>query len=183
MQLLRRIKAILLRPDLAWPVFAQEKRDASALWTRYLAILALIPALARFIGASLVGWYAPLLPSLAGALVVYLSSFAIVYVLARIIDALAPRFGGRKDFAGALKLAVYSSTSVWLAGVFLLVPGLSFLVILGLHGAYLLWTGLPVLMRVPPEKALPYAAVVAGCGLIMAVGLGLIVAPLFAAPA
>jgi hypothetical protein len=183
MALLRRIKAILSAPDMAWPVIAREKGDAAALFIRYVAILAAIPALGRFIGAALVGWYAPILPSLAGALVIYLASFAIVYVLALIIDALAPRFGGQKNFAGALKLAVYSFTPAWLAGIFLLVPGLSFLVILGAHGIYLLWTGMPVLMRVPAEKALPATAVVAGCAIVGVVALGLIVAPLFGAPA
>jgi hypothetical protein len=183
MEMLNRIRSILLAPRLEWPVIAQENSDASALFLHYAAILASIPALARFIGASLVGWYAPILSSLAGALVTYLSGLAIVYGLALIIDVLAPRFGGQKDFAAALKLAVYSATPVWIAGIFLLVPGLSFLVILGLHGAYLLWAGLPVLMRVPAEKALPYTAVVAGCGLLVAVGLALIEAPLFGAPA
>jgi hypothetical protein len=183
MELLRRIKAILVSADAAWPAIAREEGDASALFVRYVAILASIPAMARFIGAALVGWYAPVLPSLAGALVIYLASFAIVYVLALIIDALGPRFGGQKNFAGALRLAVYSFTPVWLAGIFLLVPGLSFLVILGVYGIYLLWTGLSVLMQVPAEKALPATAVVAGCALVMVVGLGLVVAPLFGAPA
>jgi hypothetical protein len=183
MNLLRRIKAILSSPDIAWPVIAQEKGDASTLFIRYVAALASIPALGRFIGAALVGWYAPFLPSLTGALVIYLASFAIVYVLALIIDALAPRFGGQRNFAGALKLAVYSFTPAWLAGIFLLVPGLSFLVILGVHGIYLMWTGLPVLMQVPAEKALPATAVVAGGAIVGVVALGLIVAPLFGAPA
>jgi Yip1 domain len=182
MGLLDRIKAILLTPQTEWPVIAQEKGEAARLFIRYVAILALIPALARFIGTVLIGWYAPILPSLAGALVTYLSGFAVVYALALIIDWLAPRFGGQKDFAGALKLAAYSFTPVWIAGIFLLIPGLSFLVILGLHGVYLLWAGLPILMRVPSEKALPCAAVVAGCGLIIAFGLGLIEAPLFRPP-
>jgi hypothetical protein len=181
MELLKRVKAILQTPHAEWPLIAQEKGDASALFSRYVAILALIPALAHFIGASLIGWYAPILRSLAGALVTYLSGFAAVYVLALIIDALAPRFGGKKDFAGALELAVYSYTPVWLAGIFLLVPGLSFLVLLGLYGVYPLWTGLPLLMQAPAEKVLPYTAVVAGCALIVAVGLGLIEAPLFSA--
>jgi hypothetical protein len=135
MELFKRVKAILLTPHAEWSVIAQEKSDASALFIRYVAILALIPALARFIGTSLIGWYAPILSSLAGALATYVSAFAVVYILALIIDVLAPRFGAQKDFARAVKLAVYSSTPVWIAGIFLLVPGLSFLVILGLHGA------------------------------------------------
>jgi hypothetical protein len=181
MQLIYRIKGILLKPQTEWLVIAEEKGDASALLIRYVAILALIPALARFVGAALVGGYAPVPSSLAGALVIYLSGFAIVYGLALIIDALAPIFGAQKDFAAALKLAVYSTTPVWIAGIFLIVPGLSFLVVLGLQGIYLIWSGLPILMRAPPERTLPYAATVGGCVLIMAVGLALSVAPLFSA--
>src|SRR3977135_357630 len=179
MDLLRRIKAILSTPHAEWPVIAREKGEASALFVPYVAILAAVPALARFTGTSLVGGYAPIVPSLAGALVTYLAGFAIVYGLALVIAVLAPRFGAQRDFAGALKLAVYSSTPVWLAGIFWLVPGLSFLVILGLHGVYLLWAGLPILLRVPDAKALPYAAVVAGCALIVTVGLGRLAGPLF----
>jgi hypothetical protein len=182
-RLIRRLKGILLTPHTEWLAIAQERGDTSALFIRYVAILAVIPALARFVGAALVGWYAPVWSSLAGALVIYLSGFAIVYCVALIIDALALMFGARKDFAAALKLAVYSATPVWIAGIFLLVPGLSFLVILGLHGVYLLWTGLPIVTQAPPEKTLPYAAAVGACALIMAIGLGLSVAPLFSAPA
>jgi lysylphosphatidylglycerol synthetase-like protein (DUF2156 family) len=182
MGLLARVKAIVLTPQTEWPVIAREQGAASRLFVHYVAILALIPALARFIGTALIGWYAPISSSLVGALVTYLSEFAVVYGLALVIDALAPRFGGRKDFASSLALAAYSFTPVWLAGIFLLIPGLSFLVILGLHGVYLLWAGLPVLKRVPAEKALPCAAVVAGCGLIIVAGLSLIEAPLFSPP-
>jgi hypothetical protein len=37
-------------------------------------------------------------------------------------------------------------------------------------------------MRVPSEKVLPFTAVAAGCTVTIAIGLGLIVAPLFGAP-
>ena len=63
MGLLNRVKAILLKPHTEWPVIAREKSDVSGLFVRYVAILALIPSLARFIGTSLIGWYAPILSS------------------------------------------------------------------------------------------------------------------------
>jgi hypothetical protein len=179
MEWLFRIKAILLAPHAEWPVIAQEKGDAQALFIPYVAVLALLPALAHFIGAGLVGGYAPILSNLAGAVGIYLSGFAVVYVIALITEALAPTFGAQKNFISALKLAVYSYTPVWLSGIFLIVPGLSFLVIFGLYGAYLLRTGLPILMRAPEEKASRYAAVIAGCALAIAVALGALEAPLF----
>lgn len=183
MELLIRIKAILLNPQAEWPEIAQEKGEVPVLFVHYVAILALVPALAHFIGASLVGFYAPVLRSLAGAVVTYVAAFAFVYVLALVIDALAPVFGARKSFASAFKLSVYCCTPVWLAGAFLLVPGLSFLVILGLYGLYLLGTGLPVLMQAPAGKTLPYTAAAGACALVLAIGLGLATAPLFSAPA
>ena len=67
---------------------------------------------------------------------------------------MAPLFGGRQDFDSAFKLAVYSYTPVWLAGIFLLLPGLRFLILLGFYGAYVLALGLPRLMKSPRAEIL-----------------------------
>jgi hypothetical protein len=91
-----------------------------------------------------------------------------------VIDLLAPRFGGKKNFSNAFKLSVYSHTPLWLAGVFLLIPGLNFLLILGLYGFYLLWVGLPILMGVPNERAFTYAIVATACALAPAVVLAIV---------
>jgi hypothetical protein len=98
----------------------------------------------------------------------------MVYIIASVIDLLAPRFGGKKNFPNALKLSVYSHTPLWLAGVFLLIPGLNFLLILGLYGFYLLWVGLPILMGVPNERAFPYAIIATACALAPAVVLAIV---------
>ena len=132
------------------------------------------PKVAHFIGQSLIGGYAPIVPSLVRAVVVYLVAFAMVYIIAGVIDLLAPRFGAEKNFPNAVKLSAYSHTPLWLAGIFLLIPGLNFLLILGLYGFYLLWVGLPMLMKVPNDKALPYAAIVTACALIPAIVLTMI---------
>jgi hypothetical protein len=174
MKLVERVRALLLTPRLEWKVIEQEPKTASDLFIDYVAILAAIPEVARFVGQSVIGDYAPAVPSLARMVVVYLLTFVMVYVIACVIDLLAPRFGGQKNFSNALKLSVYSHTPLWLAGIFLLIPGLNFLLILGLYGLYLLWTGLPLLMQVPDEKALPYAAIVTACALVPAVVLAIV---------
>ena len=174
MMLLERVKEIMLTPRAAWPAIAQDPSHPSVLFVNYVAILAAIPEIANFIGRSLIGGYQPVLAGLLRAVVVYLAAFGVVYLLACVIDVLAPRFGGRKHFANALKLSVYSLTPLWLAGVFLLVPGLSFLLVLGVYGAYLLWIGLPLLMGVPAERAPIYAIAVTACALIPAVVLSII---------
>jgi hypothetical protein len=177
-RLVKRIGAILLAPEAEWSVVAGEQ--SSALLLPYVAILSLVPAAARAIGASLVGAYAPLVPSLAGALIIYLSGFVIVHVLAFLVDALAPRFAGRKDFSRALALTAYAATPIWLAGIFLAVPGLSFLAIFGLYALYLVWSGVPVLMRAPPDRVFAYTAAIVVGALVAVVIASAIATPFFA---
>ena len=178
-QLIERVKAILLTPQTEWPEIAREPGEASVLFTRYVAILAIIPALAGFIGMSLVGSYVPFFRGLTSALFGYVLTFVLVYVVALIVDALAPTFDAQKNFPNALKLTVYSFTPFWLAGIFLLVPGLSFLRILGLYGIYLAWLGLPPLLLAPRDKALPYTATTVVCAVILVIVTGLALTAIF----
>jgi Yip1 domain len=190
MSLVDRVKNIILAPKSEWPVIDREPGDVAYLFTNYVAILAAIPAICGFIGMSIVGMSLPGLgfvrmpvaSGLLNAIVGYLLSFAAVYVVALIVDALAPTFAGRKNFESALKLAAYSYTPSWLAGIFLLIPGLRFLVVLGLYGFYLLWLGLPLLMRSPPDKALPYTGAVVVSAIVIQIILSLLLGALFSYP-
>ena len=174
--LVARVRATILTPHTEWFAIEREGGDLSTLFTRYVAILAAIPALARFTGESLIGGYTPILPGLIYAIAGYVLTFALVYGVALIANALAPTFDGSKDFSRALRLTVYSYTPVWLAGIFLLVPGLSFLSILGVYGVYLLRLGLPVMMATPVRQALPYAVAVAVSALVLEILLRIVLA-------
>jgi hypothetical protein len=97
------------------------------------------------------------------------TSLAAVYVLAVIVEALAPNFAGQANRIQALKVAGYSYTAIWIAGVALILPGLSGLVALAgaLYSIYLLYLGLPSTMKVLPERATGYAAIVVLSGLVL----------------
>jgi hypothetical protein len=178
--LLARIRNIIADPRSEWPLIATEPGDPMRLFVGYVAVLAVIPAIAGFIGTSLVGvpvsagrLHDPLLPGLVRALMSYLFSFVIVYLTALVIDVMAPLFQTGRNFTNALKLAVYSFTPIWLIGIVLMVPGLRFLSILGLYAIRLVWTGLPPLMGTPRPKILPYALsiVVAAFGITLAMSV------------
>jgi hypothetical protein len=166
-----RAAAMLVDPAAEWAVIQQESGDPAYLLSRYVAALALVPAICSALGASAIGVTAAdgtvvrasLFDGVFGAIFGYAESFAIVLAVGLIINLIAPLFGGRRDFDSAFKLAVYAYTPVWLAGIFLLLPGLRFLILLGCYGAYLAWTGLPRLMKSPPQHAQLYALVVAVC--------------------
>jgi hypothetical protein len=175
MKLIERVKAILLTPRTEWPVIGRERATMAGLFIKYVAILAAIPEIAHLIGQAFVGEaHIPIESALVRAIVSYAVTLAMVYIIASVIDLLAPRFGGKKNFSNAFKLSVYSHTPLWLAGVFLLIPGLNFLLILGLYGFYLLWVGLPMLMGVPNERAFPYAIIATACALTPAVVLAIV---------
>jgi hypothetical protein len=106
-----------------------------------------------------------------------------VYVLSIIIDKLAPTFSGTPSQIQALKVATYSYTASWVAGIFLLVPALSFLSILGVYSLYLLYLGLPVLMKSPADKALNYTVVVIIAAIVLFMAIGLVAGMFVAGPA
>ena len=176
-----RVKSILLDPAAAWRLIEKEVGDPAYLLSRYVALLALIPALSGFVGATLIGSIAPsgvivrvdIVDGLLGAIFSYATSCAMALLLGLLINLLAPTFGGRRDFENAFKLAVYSFTPLWIAGIFLLLPGLRFLLLTGAYGIYLLWLGAPRLTKVPEGQAVNFTAliVVCACGLLYAAAL------------
>jgi hypothetical protein len=175
MRLVERVNAILLSPHTEWVVIAKERATMSDLFIKYVAILAAIPELAHLIGQRFIGEARePFSSLLLRAVIAYAVTFVMVYVIAVVINLLAGRYGGKRDFRNALKLSVYSHTPLWLAGVFLLIPGLNFLLILGVYGVYLLWVGLPILLEVPSGRALHCAVYATVCALVPAVVLAIV---------
>jgi hypothetical protein len=176
MDLTTRAKNIILTPNTEWPVIAQEQTPTGTLISGYVAPLAAISAIAGFIGGSFVGttvpflgtYRAPIMTGLVSAILVFVMSIVAVFILSFIIDALAPTFGAQKNSSQAMKVAVYSYTPAWIAGVLNILPPLSVLGILaGLYGIYLLYLGLPHLMKAPQDKAVPYTAVVVVCAIVL----------------
>ena len=186
-----RAAAILIDPAAAWPRVAKEPADWLDLMTRYVALVALIPALSGFIGACIIGVIVPgtgvvrasLFDGIFGAIFFYLENFVLVLVLGLSIHFAAPLFGGRKGFAGALTLAVYSYTPAWLAGIFLLLPGLRFLTLLGCYGAYLLLVGLPLMTHTPPPQSRVFAALIVVAAFILTLFAGWAQHRVFGVPA
>jgi hypothetical protein len=168
MNLFERVKNILADPKTEWPRIAREPGDVAYLFANYVAVLAAIPAICGWIAWIVVG--APVVAGVLITLLRYGLSFVSVYLVALIVDALAPTFDAEKNFDNALKLAVYSATPFWLSGVFSLVPGLGFLRILALlYAAYLLWLGVAPLMRSPSDKSLGYTGAIVGCAIAIGV--------------
>ena len=179
MSIVDRAKNICLTPNTEWPVIAGETTQTGTLITGYVLPLAAIGAVAGFIGQSIVGLpfvgRLSVTTGLTSAVFVLVMAVVSCLIVGFIINALAPTFGGQKDQTQALKVAVYSYTPAWIAGVLNILPMLGMLAILGgLYGIYLLYLGLPRLMKCPEDRAIPYAVVTVLCAIVISVVLGAI---------
>jgi hypothetical protein len=167
MNLVDRVKNILLSPRTEWPKIAAEAATVQSLYVGYILILAAIGPIALLIrsgGAAI-----------AVAVAQYAIALVVTYLIALIVDVLAPTFSGTKDFMQSLKLVAYSYTAAWIAGVFLLLgstTGGLLGLIAAIYAWYTFYLGVPVLKKCPPEKAVGYTIVVVLCGIVLAIVLG-----------
>jgi len=180
MNVIERAKAILLKPAETWPVIDAEPATVASIYKEWLVIMAAIPAVCTFIGLSIVGagmfgygFRVPILYGLESMVLRYVLSLAVAFVMALIVDALAPSFGGTKNQIAALKVVAYGSTASYVAGVLSILPSLGLLgIIAACYSIYLIYLGLPVLMKCPKDRAAGYTAVVIIVGIVAAIIIG-----------
>jgi len=190
MNLVSRTKNMLLSPKQEWQVIDDEATSVGGLYIGYIVPLAAIGPVASSIGMAVFGISVPVLgtyrvpidAAVRQGITQYVLALVGVFVLALIIDELAPYFRGQENRYQALKVAAYSSTAVWIVGVVGLIPELSILWPLGLYSLYLLSLGLPVLMKVPQDKAMGYTVAVIICAVLLFFVIGMIAAKLGGGP-
>jgi hypothetical protein len=168
MNLVDRAKNILITPKTEWEVIKNEQTTTADLFTKYAMILAIIPVIATIIGFSIIGvsfgfgvsfkW--PLSSSILHGVISYVLNLGSIYVIALIVDALAPSFGSTKNLDASLKVVLYSYTASFIAGIFMLIPMLSWLaIIVSLYSFYLMYLGLKIVKDTPQDKIAGYLVV------------------------
>lgn len=192
MNVIQRVKKILFEPQTEWLVIDVERTTTQELYTGYIMPLAAIGPLAMLIGLSTMGINVPFVGTMqvpfsslvTQTIVTYVMGLVGAYVLALIINALAPMFSGVGNMSQALKVAAYSATAAWVGGIFNLLPALSLLgVLAAAYTLYLLYLGLPVLMKSPPERAMGYAVTVVIAAVVLFVVIGVISSVFIVPPA
>jgi hypothetical protein len=182
LNLIERAKNILLTPKTEWDVIAGETAVPMTLVVGYVLPLAAIAAIAGFISSAVIGTSLPFggtfrMPmTWALAMLVYglVMSVVACFVVGFIIDLLAPTFGGTKNYNAAFSVAVYAYTAGWVGALFRVIPYLGWLLafLVSLYGIYLLYLGLPKLMKNPVDKSVGYTALV----IVVAIVVGFVIA-------
>jgi Yip1 domain len=175
MNLVNRAKNMILSPKTEWDVAAAEPTPPAQVVTGYVLPLAAAYALASFIGtaliASFIGGAAGIGFALVAAIYHLVMAVVMVFVMGFIIDALAPTFAGTKNFNQAVKVSAYAYTPVWVFGLLTIIPFLGWLAVLVgvIYSLYLLYLGLPRLMRSPEDKSVPYVVVIIVCAIVLGI--------------
>ena len=176
MDLFERVKNILLQPKTEWPKIAAETATVQSIYVGYILILAAIGPLAMMVRSVAAGFGT----GIPFAIGVYLLTLVSVFIVALIVDTLAPTFGSERNFVGSLKVVGYAYTAVWVAGVFRLIPTLGGVIALiaGIYSIYTFYLGLPPVKKCPPAKAVAYTIVVLICNILLFWVLGLVLLPM-----
>lgn len=181
MNLIQRATNITLNPTSEWQVIEPESTSISDLFKTYIMPLSAIPLLASFVGMTLIGMSlpfvghirTPITTGLTTLVLGFVLSLLSTFVVSLIINALAPSFGGEKNSTQALKVTAYAFTPMWIAGVLNAIPMLGMLTILaGIYSIYVLYLGLPVLMKASQDKAVGYTVVSVICSFVLMIIIG-----------
>ena len=162
MDILQRVKNIIMTPKTEWPVIAAEEPNIVEIFKGYVLPLALIPSIAYIIGLGVIGMgmMSSFSWGLAMGLIQFILAFVGIYISAYVIAFLAPKFGSQQDLGRAVQLVAYSYTPAWVAGIFSIVPALGILAFAGgIYGLYLMYLGLPHMMKTPQDKTIAYLVV------------------------
>jgi hypothetical protein len=176
--LVSRVKNILFATENEWLQIQQEPADIKKILIGYVLILALIPAISLLIGYGLIGqnmmgyMMKSFSAGISQAVMQLVSAVLTVYLVAFIVNMLAPGFSSQKDQGRALQLVAYGMTPMWVLGFLYLLPSFMILKILAMllgaiYAVYLMYKGLPILMYTPSEKAFAYIVVVIIIGFIV----------------
>ncbi len=166
--MINRIKKIIISPATEWDKIKDEVTVNQDLILKYVLPLTILSGIATFIKYAFFGIKTPFLgtitfpigTSIVQGIISTLAPILGVIIAAFIINMLAESFNSKKDLNRAFKLVVYSFTPALVAGIISSISFyLSWIVIFGLYGIYLLWIGIDKMMETPEDKKLIYIIV------------------------
>ena len=181
MNLIERVKNILLTPKTEWPIIGSEEQSVTTVITNYVVPLVLIGAAATFIGYGLIGINYGLFRmtgvewGIKMAVIQVLSALIGVIVTAFIVDALAPSFGSEKNINKSTQLVAYGYTPAFIGAMFNIFPAIALIgSLFSLYGIYLMYLGLGPIKKTPEDKKVIYLVVTIVALIVVYFVIGLI---------
>ncbi len=176
----------LFWPKRQWQQLAEcdAKHFSSNPWyPLYPLILALLPAIAWFYGASVTGWAIDdgdtirltTTSTLKIIPLFYLAMVSSILLLGYMTHWMAETYEANSSPAKGISLVAFAATPLLLAGGVGFFPHMLLDMTVGLlalsWSLYLLYTGIPVAMGLSPERGFLYASAIVAVGLVIFVGV------------
>lgn len=181
---IKTMSEIFYHPSIAMKHIRDEKLKDSYEALITLALLALIPPVSLLIGTTQIGWSLSLsgeavrlsfASAALSAMAFYIALCISLLVVGSAIHWMERTYGGEASLERCMNLTLYTATPLLVAGLAGLYPTLWFCVAAGMAGliysTYLLFTGVPVIMRIPEERGFLFCISILTVGLVTLVTL------------
>ena len=113
-----------------------------------------VSGLAWNAGARFLGWGFVL------AIIGYVGAIIGILLFAFIFNMLAVNFKSKQNLMQAAKLVSYAATPWLILGIFNIFPTAGLISLLGgIYGLYILYLGIPILMKTPEDQVIPYLVI------------------------
>ena len=176
---------LLFQPRQTWSQLSAKMPGSLPTALIYPVVFALLPAVAWYFGTTKKGWsigggdLVKLTPDSALPIVIlfYLAMVIAVVGIGVMVHWMSQTYGAESSLAKGVALAGFTATPLFIAGVVGFHPQLLIDLLIGMaavcYAVYLLYLGIPIVMKIPPERGFLFAsAVVAVCLVFLIVIMG-----------
>lgn len=161
MNIIERVKNILLTPKTEWEVINGETATTQSLLMGYVLPLSLVAAAGSLLQGLLFAGVLGLKYFIITAVIAFIASIIAFYVSVIIVDMLAPSFGSEKNMGKSAQLVAYSGTPSYIGGLLSFIPVIGWLIALAAwaYGIYLMYLGIGPIKKTPEDKKVVYMIV------------------------
>jgi Yip1 domain len=161
MNLIERVKNILITPKTEWTVIEGETATPQSLLMGYVLPLAVVAAIGPLLTGLLFAGIWGFKYFMITAIIAFISQMVAYYISVIVIDMLAPSFGSEKNLGKSAQLVAYSATPGFVGGLLSFIPVLGLLISIAawVYGVYLMYLGIGPLKKTPEDKKVVYMLV------------------------
>lgn len=161
MNIIDRVKNILLTPKTEWQAINGETATPQSLLMGYVLPLAVIASLGSLLKGFLFAGTLGLKYFIVLAIIAFISTVLAYYITVIVVDMLAPSFASEKDMGKSAQLVAYSATPSYIGALLSFIPVLGWLLPLAawVYGIYLMFLGIGPLKKTPEDKKVVYMVV------------------------
>lgn len=175
---------LLVRPTTQWRTIADLHESTLRTLLLYPCILAIIPAVAWYYGTTQIGWTVgdhgePIRLTRESAreicILFYLTMIACVSVIGYFIHWMAATYGAQTTITRGIVTAGLVATPLFIAGLVGIYPVLWLDMLIGVAAVswavYLMYLGIPIMMRIPEERGFLFSSAVLAIAMVILICL------------